>query len=93
MTTTLPKQKQRVPTFLPAATERIFCKGSILSPSTRWPDDTVRSKVATYLLNYRFNDLLEIERATCERLVEGYELSTSDIVRMDSLVNQYGYEL
>jgi hypothetical protein len=93
MTTTLPKQKQRVPTFLPAATERIFCKGSIKSSEVSWPNDAIRSQVATYLLNYRFKDLLEIERATCERLIEGYELSASDTERMDRLVNQYGYEL
>lgn len=88
------KNKKRVPTFVPKAPGRIYCKGAAMaSEPDEWPGDDLRLRVATYVLAYRFDDLLEIERAACARLIEGADLPISMRDRMDRIVNTYGHEL
>ena len=88
------KNKKRVPTFVPRAPEGIPCKGCrIESSHDEWPGDELRSRVATYVMSYRFNDLLEIERAACEKQLQGFELTNDVRERMDRIVNTYGHEL
>jgi hypothetical protein len=88
------KNKKRVPTFVPRAPGFIHCKGCrIESDYDEWPGDELRSRVATYVLTYRFNELLEIERAACTKQLEGFELSNDMRERMDRIVNTYGHEL
>lgn len=77
----------------PIIPDTIPCKGSKDVNVEDWPDDEVRSRVATHLLANRDSDLLWLERDACLKQVEGFEMDKDDVHRMDRLVNQYGWEM